>query len=54
VLFDVPRGRVEFVGIGLGAGRTGYSRSAEGVGLESGVELIVVNVGRVCDLGRGR
>jgi hypothetical protein len=53
VLFGVSRRRVGFVDIRVGGRRTGYSWSTERVGLEAGIELIVIDVGRVCDLGRG-
>jgi len=53
VLFGVSRWRVGFVNIRVGGRRTRYSWSTERVGVETGIELIVIYVGRVCDLGRG-
>jgi len=54
MLLCVPWRGVGFVDIRVGGGRAGHSWSTKGVGLEAGIELVVIDIGRVCNLGRGR
>ena len=53
VLFVVSRQRMGFKNIRVGGRRTSYSWTTERVGVEAGIELIVIHVGRVLALGRG-
>ena len=53
VLFGVSRRGEGFMDISVGCRRTGNPWSTERIGIEAGIELIVADVSKVSDLGRG-
>ena len=53
MLFVVSRQRVGFKNIRIRGRRTSYSWTTERVGVEAGIELVVIHVGGVFALGRG-